>query len=191
MKKWLFNPFFYIAGMQSLLIGWAIMLVTAVICYYSHSHLDGVIDMHTGRVAPLQVYFWEQLIDWGCLVLLLYPAGLIFSKSAIRFVDVAGTLALARWPMIMGPIIGFGLKPFPVFHNVDEAMDAMYAFMGSILLGLLLIPFVIWMVALMYNAFTISVNMKGRKATGIFIAGMLIAEILSHVILYQVYNHFI
>ena len=189
MKKWLFNPFVYIAGMRALLTGWAIMLVTAGIGYYSNAHFDGVIDMHTGRIAPLPVYFWEQLIDWGCVVLLFYPAGLIWSKSSIRFVDVAGTFALARWPMIISAILGFGIKMPAAIHTVDDVMNAITG--TVILIGLFVMVFTIWMIALMYHAFTVSCNMKGGKAIGIFIAGLLIAEILSHVILHQLYKHFI
>src|SRR4051812_45608613 len=108
MKKWLFNPFVYIAGAKSLLIGWVIMLATAVIGYYSKTHFDGVVDLHTGYATPLYAYFFEQIIDWGCFALVFYIAGAIFSSSSIRFIDVAGTAALARWPVIFSAIIGFG-----------------------------------------------------------------------------------
>jgi len=97
MKKWLFNPFVYIAGARSLVIGWVIMLITACICMYSHTHFDGVLDAHNGRVTLASMYFIEPFTDWICLVLALYLGGIIFSKSTIRFIDVAGTLALARW----------------------------------------------------------------------------------------------
>ena len=189
MKKWLFNPFLYLAGTQALFIGWAIMLVTAFISYYSKAHFDGVIDMHTGRTTSMTVYFLEQLIDWGCVVLIFYPAGLIFSKSKVRFIDVAGTMALARWVMIICAIISFGIHAPAYTHNVDELLKSITA--TSILLGLLIVACAIWMIALMYNAFSISCNMKGSKATGAFIAALIIAEIASHFILHPIYKHFI
>lgn len=187
MKKWLFNPFIYIAGARALIIGWAIMAVTAVIGYYSHAHFDGAIDMHVGRIAAMPVYFLEQLVDWGSVVLLFYFAGLFFSKSKIRFVDVAGTLALARWMMIFPAIIVFGIKAPGAIHTIDDAMKLITG--TTIIFGLLIVVFAIWMVALMYNAFKVSCNMKGSNATLIFIAGLIIAEILSHFILHGVYKH--
>jgi len=189
MKKWLFNPFVYIAGSRALFIGWAVMLVTAFISYYSKAHFDGVIDMHTGRITPMHVYFLEQLIDWGCVVLIFYPAGLIFSTSKVRFIDVAGTMALARWVMIICAIISFGIHAPADTHNVDEIIKSITA--TSILLGLLILVCAIWMIALMYNAFSISCNMKGGKAAGVFIVALIIAEIVSHLILHQLYKYFI
>jgi len=195
MKKWLFNPFFYVAGSRSLIIGWLIMLATACIAYYSHAHFDGVIDMHVGRVTPMPVYFYEQLIDWGCLVLILYPAGLIFSRSSIRFIDVAGTLALARWPMIICAILAFGIKGtghMPVINNTADAMKLLDSMLGTILLAIFVVlPVIIWFVALMYNAFKLSCNIKAPKSTMVFIPALIIAEVLSHLLLYILYKHFI
>jgi len=191
MKKWLFNPFVYVAGARSLAIGWAIMLLTAVICYYSHTHFDGVIDAHTGRITPLYVYFAESFIDWVCMVLLFYPACLIFSKSSIRFIDVAGTMALARWPLIFYAIIGFGLSPAGIDGHSDINTLLAHITLPMMALAFLGAVFVIWMIALMYNAFAISGNVKGGKATIVFIACLLIAEGLSKIIFHHLYLHLI
>jgi hypothetical protein len=192
MKKWLLNPFEYIAGAHALFIGWGVMALTAIIGYYSHTHFDGVIDIHIGRISPMQVYFLEQLADWGCLVLLLYPAALFFSNSKIRFIDIAGTLALARWVMVFPAIMSFGAKPFPApfpkFHTPGETMKFMSTYTTTIVLGVLMIPFTVWMIALMYNAFKVSSNIKGGKATGIFIAGIFTAEIVAFLVIHQFIN---
>jgi hypothetical protein len=183
MKKWLFNPFVYVAGTRALLIGIAVMAVTAVIGVHSNAHFDGVIDMHAGRITP------AQLIDWGLVVVLFYAAGLLFSRSSIRFIDVAGTMALARWPMIFCALLSFGIPPLGQVHTLDEVLKAITP--TAIAIGLLGLVFTIWMIALMYNAFKVSCNMKGGEAIGTFIVALLIAEVLSHVMLHQLYNHFI
>ena len=41
-----------------------------------------------------------------------------------------------------------------------------------------------WEVALMYKSYSVSCNVKGGKAIGTFIAGLLLAEILSKSALY-------
>jgi hypothetical protein len=188
MKKWLFNPFIRIAGTRALIMGLLMMAITAVVCYYSTTHFDGVIDAHTGRATRMYVYFIEPLVDWGLVTLLFYIAGKIFSRSSIRFIDVAGTQALARWVMLFTAAIGFFVVAPDTAHGVDELVKSIQPSM--IIIGLVEMVFAIWMIALMYNAFTISCNLKGGKAIGIFIVTLLAAEILSSFVLHQLYKHF-
>jgi hypothetical protein len=62
--------------------------------------------------------------------------------------------------------------------------------LGSILtVGMIFVLFSIWMIALMYNAFRISCNIKDSKAVGGFIAGLLISEVVSAIIFFQLYQH--
>lgn len=183
MKKWLFHPFTYVAGSRALIIGWAVMILTSVICVYSNVHFDGVLDMHNGaKKFPLSMYLFEQFIDWVSLVLILFAAGRIFSQSAIRFIDIAGTLALARWPLIFPALIGFGIHvPATKNMSIDELQKQFTP--GMIGLSLLSIVFMIWMVALLWQAFSVSLNLKGGKAAGIFIGGLILAETISKLIL--------
>ena len=46
----------------------------------------------------------------------------------------------------------------------------------------------IWMVTLMYKAYAISCNLKGAKAIGSFIAGLIAAEVVSKLLLGLIYN---
>ena len=185
MKQWLFNPFMYMAGTKALVIGWCIMLASAVICFFTKTHFDGIIDVHSGLSSATHIYFLEALIDWALPVILFYIAGLIFSASAIRLIDVAGTFALARWVMIIPAIIGIGVSDHvpPPNATIDEVLK--FITPAVIIVGLLTVLIAIWMIALMYNAFRVSCNLKGGKATGIFIVTLLIAEILSNYIIHH------
>lgn len=181
MTQALFNPFLRIAGTKALLIGLITLLVTAVIAYYSHCHFDGAIDAHIGTITPMWFYPAEALIDWLCLTLLFYISGIIFSQSAIRFIDVAGTMALARWPMIFIALLAFipVVQPQNI-HDVNASI---------IIFGFTLLIFTIWMIALMYNAYTVSCNIKGSKATISFIATLICAEIISKLIITKLAQH--
>jgi hypothetical protein len=184
MKKWLFNPFVYVAGERALFIGIVAMMATAVVGYFSHTHFDGVLDIHNGRISPIGVHIAEQVIDWLCLTIVLYIGGLIFSSSKIRLIDVAGTMALARWVMIFPAIIGFGIHmPAEQPKMVSDALKLVTPSMVA--LSLLDVVFSIWMVALLYNAFSVSCNMKGGKSAGVFIAGLAIAEIAAWFIIHK------
>ena len=115
----------------------------------------------------------EQFIAWISVTAVFYLIGIAFSKSKIRLIDVAGTLAMARLTTLPAALIGF-LPVYPV--KLDDP---------TILLLTIFITLVpaIWMIALMYNAFVVSTNIRGAKATAWFIAGLLIAELLSKVLL--------
>ena len=186
MKNWLFNPFVYIAGTKAFIIGWAIILVTAVLAFFTHTHFDGAIDIHFGRPTPWINCIIEPLVDWTFLVICLYILGRIASESSVRFIDFAGTLALARWPMLLATFLGFIPVPHidPKTSLKDIEITAMTP--SVIILGVLTIPLIVWLVALLYNAFSVSANLKGRKAAWTFIAGLVMAEIVSKIILMNI-----
>jgi len=188
MKKWLFNPFIYIAGARSLIAGLGFMLLTAVIAFFSHTHFDGAIDMHTGRITPLSVYLLEQLVDWGCLVMLFYIGGQLFSRTSVRLVDVAGTIALARWPLLFAAALGFGIS-IPRSQNVQDIISNITPLV--IICMASAVVFCVWMIALLYNAFIVSSNMKTNKAIPVFITVIVIAEVCTHLILHQIYTYII
>jgi hypothetical protein len=172
--KWLFNPFFYIAGEKSLLIGWVAMLLASVVSYFSKTHFDGAIDIHFGAGGKYTFFLMEQFIAWFSLSAVFFGVGFIFSKSKVRLIDVAGTMAMAR--VITLPVAFMGFLPvYPV--NLDDQIMLVVGIVTT------LVP-AIWMIALMFNAFVVSTNIRGAKATACFIAGLIAAEILSKVLLH-------
>ncbi len=180
----LFNPFIRVAGTKALLIGLLAMSVTAIVCFLSNTHFDGVVDAHTGLKAPLFCYFVEPVIMLGLPVVFFYSVALIFSRSSIRFIDVAGTLALARWPMIFAAICGFGLKGHTgAIHDINEITPVIVA------ISLVELLITIWMIVMMYNAFKVSCNVKGISGNVIFIVVLLFVEVISHVISNEFYKY--
>lgn len=177
MENRLINPFVFVAGAKALVTGLAVITLTSVIAWWSKTHFDGVIDAHLGSGGPWWLFLCEGLIDWLCATLVLYITGRILSTSAIRLVDVAGTMALARYPMFFAAIAGF-LSPGEIKSVAD--LDATF-----FLVALLLLACGIWMIILMYHAFRISCNLKGTRLVAGFIIGLLVAEVLSKLLLYS------
>ncbi|CAG5012697.1 hypothetical protein DYBT9275_05229 [Dyadobacter sp. CECT 9275] len=173
--RWLFNPFIYLGGEIALLTGIFGMFITSVVAYFSHAHLDGVLDLHIGTPSSYWVFAAESMMDWAAVVVVFYPLSLVLSKSKIRLIDIAGTMALARLPMFFGVVIAF----LPPLQGLPGGQISTLAIACSFLI---LIP-VIWLVTLMYHAFTISANLKGNRAVFGFIGGLLAAEILSKVLI--------
>jgi hypothetical protein len=180
MNTWIFNPFRYVAGAKALIIGWLLMAGTACIAYFSHTHFDGVIDSHNGFVTSLSTQFLEQFMVWFIAVFIFYFTGLFLSKSSIRLIDVAGTMALARWPAIFIAFLYFALPGVPDIHHISTLF---------IVIALVALMFTAWMVALMYHAFVTACNLKGARAVIGFILALLVAELISHYIIHQMYKY--
>jgi hypothetical protein len=194
-RKWttlLFNPFVYIAGAPALGYGVAVIVVAGLLGFTSHTHFDGVLDMHSGSPAPFAFFMAEGFIDWLCLALVLLALGKLISKTAFRIIDVLGTQALARWPTILMVLITLP----PAFQRYNHVLleqvkqnplqlppltpDAVYFFASAFLM----LPLLVWMIVLMYNAYSVSCNVGGAKAVLTFITGLLLAEILSKLAIY-------
>jgi hypothetical protein len=181
----LFNPFFYIAGAQALLLGIIAIVLTSLIGSFGNAHFDGVLDSHVGAAAPLWVFFAEGFIDWLCLTLVLWVCGKIISKTMFRAVDIIGTQALARWPALFISLLALP----PAFQKFSTELLAQiqqgnYNFNVQhlsifLMLVVAMVPFVVWMVRLMYKSFSVVCNVSGGKAIGTFIVGLLVAEILA------------
>ena len=187
LSQWLFNPFRVVAGYKALLLGLAIILISALVSSLGNTHFDGVLDVHTGLQAPLWLFFAEGLINWICMVIPLFFFGLIMSSSSFRMIDVLGTQALARGPYLITALVmlpdanrRFGVYVMSKLTQTASTATINYIDMlvsvFAIIVGILM---AIWMVALMYRAYAVSCNTKGAKAISTFIVSLIGAEVLS------------
>jgi hypothetical protein len=179
--NWLYNPFTRIAGLQSLLWGLLIMLVTAFFGGLNNVHFDGVIDIHAGMPAPMLLFFLEVFVSWLLFSVFLLIAATILSPSKVRAVDIFGTQAFAKYPYLIVSLISF----IPYFRFEFHGMPDLTA--SLIFFGLLTIVFTIWTVVLMYNAYSVSANLTGVKAIVSFIVALMIAEVLFKILMVKSY----
>jgi hypothetical protein len=171
--KQLINPFERIAGWQALVIGVAVMALTAVVGQINHVAFDGALDVHVGATFSLSASFAMQAIDFLALFLTMWLAGVCFSKTKPRAIDIAGTMALARVPMLLLAIVCF----LPIAPANLSDIPRIIVFM------IVYLFFAIWMIALMYNAYSVSCHLKGTRAVISFIGALLVAEIVSKLVL--------
>jgi len=167
--KWVYNPFERIAGWQALVIGVVIMALTAVAGKFSHVAFNGVLNVNPWATFDLSTFFVIQAINFVVLSLTMWLAGVIFSKTKLRAIDVAGTMALSLSPMLLLAVICF----LPVVPASPYDIPRMIVF------WLISLPFFIWIIALLYNAYSVSCNLKGTRAILSFIGALAVAEILS------------
>ncbi len=193
---WLFNPFAYIAGGRALIIGLIGMLAAGLLGSSGNVHFDGVLDTHIGARAPLWLFIAEGFVDWLCLAIPLLIAGLIFKGRSFRAIDVLGTQALARWPMLLSAAVGVlpanqrvlvELMKMTQNPNQPLTLPATDTIIFAIAMIVSLVM-IVWMVMLMYQGYTVSCNLKGTKAVVSFMVVLLIAETASKFALWPLYQ---
>jgi hypothetical protein len=193
LKTWFFNPFYYLGGEGALMIGMILILAMSLLGFLSHTHFDGVLDVHTGSASPVWVYFIEGVINFGIMSLLLGIFGKLISKSHIRVIDVVGSQALARGPLLVVALVallpGFQRYNAYLVAKVTQSAQQIQLFASDpVVFGITLaviVLMVIWMVFLMYRGFAVSCNVGGGKAIGVFIVAIILGEGISKVAIWQ------
>lgn len=186
----LINPFTKIAGWKAFGIGIVIVCVTVLIAYANGIFFNGALDTHFMTDRSLSMAFIYQAVALFSMVLVMYLISLPFAKS-VRFQDVLGTVTLARFPFMLTAFTGFLL-------NAEQAQDVVKSlFVRSfdhphlfifVLVTFLMLCTGIWYIALLYNAFRVSTDIKGGKSVGLIILIVLLAETLSLVANYFIGN---
>ena len=179
--KNLINPFTYIAGWQAFGIGIAFVLLMGVVGSLSGVYFDGALDAHLSKRGNFYHSFLFLGIDIVCVTLFMWIAALFFSKN-VRLIDMLGTMTLSKAPMLIVACMGFMVSEEMVFSLSGNPL-AILTMPSLIVFSMLIIPFIVWSIALMYNAFKVSSGMKGNRTIFVFIAALLLAEIVSKIII--------
>lgn len=185
MTTWLFRPFSRVAGVLSLGIGIAVIVATAMIGWWWRGiYTDGVLDLHIGPAAPFPVFLTQATIAWLTLSLGLLAVGHWLTSTRYRIVDLFGTQALARWPLLPASLI-VGMPPYrralqESIMAVRLAGDAASPEVAIVLvLSLLPLAAGVWMVWLMYHSYTLVFHLNGPRGVWSFVLTLVAAEILS------------
>ena len=183
IARWLFNPFTRIAGTASLVAGLAAIGAGGLAAAAAGIRFDGLLDAHFATSVPVWLPVLEGLLNWIVFsVLCVLIARLFGGGVGARLVDIAGTQALARAPLVPAAAIctlpwirNSAAKFTAAFPSVDlAALDAGVLVGGGVMLG-----GVVWMVVLMWNAFSVSTNLKGTRGIVLFVAVIALGELIS------------
>lgn len=179
----LMNPFTRIAGWQAFGLGLIFIVLMGFIGANSGIAFDGVFDMHMFEITVQQSFLYLA-IDIVCLVLVMWVTGLIVSKN-FRFIDILGTMTLAKAPFLLLAIMGY----FTTAPNMTEIMKDPYVILQStsfLIMMILSMPVMIWSIVLMFNALKISCDLKGSTLTVAFIVGLFVSEIIAKILIHYV-----
>jgi hypothetical protein len=199
-----YNPFTYIAGGRALLMGLLILLPASAIGTFSGVWFPGVLDIKMTYMGSFALHLGTSLMVWFISVVVLYVTALLLSPSRVRFLDMAGTLALARAPLLLATFTGFfgslkkasdywlyyateklhDIMPVEIPETLEPVVMRPWDWTVAITLMLVIIAVVIWMVALMFHAYRVSANLKGVRAGLSFGIGLFIAQIISNILMF-------
>lgn len=180
----IFNPFKRIAGWEAFGIGLVIVVLTTFTGNFAGIYFDGVTDMHLAKTFD-SLKSWLMIpVNIISISVIMWLAGITVSKN-FRFIDILGTMTLSRAPFLLIALASFFVKvpdlsgimqdPFVIFDSISFVIILIFTF-----------PIIIWSVTLMYNAYKISTGASGQKLSISFIFGLVIAEIISKIIIYQI-----
>jgi hypothetical protein len=187
----LLNPFEKIAGWKSFLIGFAIMLASGIIAFFSRTHYDGLLNLHTGASSPVYIHLLEPVISISVVSVWFIIFALIWGKSNIRMIDIIGTQFFAFIPMFPLSFIGF-LKIMDQVNSQIQNIVAhpgqpfdlnLTAFAFFILIMLLTLALTVWSAIWIFNGYKTASNLPGKILIPVYISGLLIGMFLTKLIL--------
>lgn len=179
----LMNPFTRIAGWQAFGLGLVFVVLMGFIGAGSGVAFDGVFDMHLFE-HTVQQAFTYLAVDLVSVVLVMWVTGLVVSKS-FRFIDILGTMTLAKAPFLLLAIFGY----FVSAPDMNEIMRDPYIILQSytfMMMMALSLPVMIWSIVLMFQALKISCDLKGSTLTVAFIIGLFVSEIIAKILIHYV-----
>ena len=192
MIQKLFNPFVQIAGVKSLLIGFLFLLLSSTLAAFFNTRFDGILDAHYTNNQIFYLSYLDNLINISVITIIFYAFGSILTKGKARFIDIIGTSTLSRFPLFIIPLFNInnksGLIGEKIIHSItkpDAIQLTQFEWIYLIVSGIISLSLIIWFIALQFKAYKISTNLKGAKLIVSFILGLIIAEILSKIIIYQ------
>jgi hypothetical protein len=192
MIQKLFNPFVQIAGSKSLLIGLLFLLLSSTLAAFFNTRFDGVLDAHYTKNQSFYLSYLDNLINISVITLVLYGFGSLFTKGRTRFIDILGTSTLARFPLFIIPLFNIqnqsGLIGEKIIQSITKPNDiqlTQFEWIYLIISGIASLLLIIWYIVLMFSAYKISTNLKGANLIVSFILGLIIAEIVSKILIYQ------
>lgn len=182
LSLYLFRPFVKIAGWKAFFIGLIIMAITGFTATYAGISFNGALDFHFLNNITFTSSFLTLTIDIICITICMAVIGLFITKN-FRFIDILGTMTLAKAPFLIAAIAALFVKA-PETKEILQNPLIILSYPAFILMTILSLPVLIWSIALMYNAFTISIGKKGSEVVIGFIIALLLAETISKILIF-------
>ena len=187
--KWIYNPFEFIAGWKAFGIGIVILCITTIVGYFGYT-VFYALEIKSVPAITWNMAFSLQFLGLAVTAVIMYVTALLFAKD-VRFQDMLGTVTLAKYPLLLMALFSlpFGKKIASISINKFITMDFTISdILPLLLLGIISVIVLVWEITLLFNAFRVSSNLKGVKCASLFIAALLITEILTIVLVFVLFT---
>lgn len=175
------DPFRYVAGGLALGLGGALLLVEAVAAWHFGLGMASLQHRYYFQL-PLHGHLLVTLGNWLCLFVFLLIAGQLLSKTRFRIMDLAGTLAVSRWPAALSTLLlapGFVREIAAAITQNPQSVGLAGGRLVWMIVTLMTILLMLLSHWLAWRAFAISCNVKGARAVVGFITAVLLASVAS------------
>lgn len=168
MKKFV-NPFEHMSLRKTLCWGIAALILISIFMWQTGLRLSSLTQVNFAG-DMLWAATARQVAAWLLFAVLLYAAGVLLSKSKVRFRDVAAGNLFARIPFDVSLLIFAvprwrGVMAAVADGNINTAMQYMGALMVT---GLLSLVFFVWYLYWSYKAFAVAANVRNGKGVAAF-----------------------
>ncbi|MBA2651849.1 MAG: hypothetical protein H0U73_06250 [Tatlockia sp.] len=182
----LINPFQKIAGFKALLLGLLILVVLSLIGTYTDIYFDGILGymfpVHLKAMKPnFLLLLYQNCVAWLTLSFLFIITAKLLKLRGIRIIDFFGTVAMARFPLLITLVITLLIKNLdPELYSYDftKDLELHLNFLGSLGNSILMLCFV-WLLMTNLFAFKESSGAEGKKLWYGFICAMALGDMLA------------
>ncbi len=174
------NPFRYLPLRQAICWGIVALILTSVFCWQIGLRVTSLTQVNYAGGALWKATL-QQVVVWLFFSVVLYVAGVMVSRSKVRFWDVAAFNLFARIPFDLS-LLMFAIPAvrsitgWVMDGNMERVME--YVNMLSIV-GVVALLFVAWYFYWTYKAFSEATNLKEGRGIATFIVCYIVAYIAS------------
>jgi len=194
MKKILFNPFAQFSERPLILFGIAATILLSMTAAFFNARFDGVLDLHFSMPTFFSATLIDNAVNIVILSLTLFTLGKIRNNKT-RFIDIFSASLISRIPYYIVPFFNWNniilleseklmqqfltVKPrgVPAFESIQLLLLVLFTVASLFFLA--------WFIYLLYQGYKVATNAKGAVEVVLFAVTLLIAEVFSKIIFYN------
>ncbi len=190
MKTLLFKPFERYQESHLLSVGIMALILGSFVGSVLNARFDGVLDLHFGLAVSFYTVLMDNVINVISLFIPLFIVGKIINTQT-RFIDLMNVILISRIPYFLLPLLNISgvitkatqdLMPLVdnPFGTDQISMDTYFIVTGFAVVS---IGAMVWAIALLYQGFKVSVNLKNKIHIIWLGLAILVAEIISKLLI--------
>jgi hypothetical protein len=180
-RRWLLDPMDCFSAVQLTWVGLGVALVGIALERFDVA-FDGFLDLHLRREPwSLATSAVRAFVAWPLGALVLWLVSLVAGRQG-RLIDFLGLVGVARLPLVgvaLPLVLIAATRDFPSAGSTPVPVPTP----ALVLVTVMALAGVAWLIVLAYRGFVTASGLRGSKRIVAFVAGVLLAEAASQVVL--------